>query len=59
MVNIKVYMANEDIFEFELDTAYDVEIVHGGVLKVARKLEDTYTVYGFKDWALYEISCPS
>lgn len=59
MVNIQVYMANEDIFEFELDTAYDMEIVHGGVLKVALKHEDTYTVYGFKDWALYELSCPS
>ena len=59
MVNVKVYMANEDIFEFEIDTSHDVEIVQGGVLKIARKLEGTYTVHGFKDWALYEISCPA
>ena len=59
MVNVKVYMANEDIFEFELDTAQDVDIVHGGVLRITLRLEDTYTVYGFKDWTLYEISCPA
>ena len=59
MFNIKVYMTNEDIFEFEIDTSHDVEIVQGGVLKIAQKREDTYTVYGFKGWAHYEISCPS
>ena len=59
MFNIKVYMTNEDIFEFEIDTSHDVEIVQGGVLKIAQKREDTHTVYGFKDWAHYEISCPS
>ena len=48
-------MANKDIFEFEFDTAHDVNIVHGGALR----LEDTYTVYGFKDWTLYELSRPS